>query len=292
MDKTDISLIIATRNRAATLQPALDSLLRLRTTHSAEIVIVDNGSTDGTPALLSAFAEESRLPVQLITFPKPGLGRARNAGWRRARGRVLAFTDDDCYPDSAYLDKAVLAFADPRTGYVGGRIMLHDPLDLRITIREDMQPQFLPAHSVVDAGVIQGANMIVLRDAIAAVGGFDDNLGAGTPFPCEDIDLIQRLSTAGWNGAYDPVPFVEHHHRRRGSEALRAVLRSYDLGRGAHYAKCLRVPELRVPILLKWAKTALTTSPRRFITELHAARHYLQMRSAGLLDPSPTNHQD
>ena len=286
---TDVSLVIATRNRAATLPMALASLLRLESRHRADIVIVDNGSSDNTPALLAEFARQSKIPVQIVSFTTPGLGRARNAGWKPARGRIIAFTDDDCYPAPSFIDDALEAMSNSRMGYVGGRIMLHDPTDVRATIREDMHPEHIPAHSIVAAGCIQGANFIIRREALESVGGFDDNLGAGTPFPCEDVDLVQRLSTAGWDGGYDPRPMVAHHHRRKGQEALRSLMRSYDFGRGAHYAKCMLVRGLRWRILLLWMQTALSHSPMRTVRELRAAGRYLWRRATQQLDPTPVS---
>ena len=288
---TDLSLVITTRDRANTLPPTLDVLSRLRSRHSVDIVIVDNCSRDETPALLAAFSARSVLPVQTVICPTPGKARALNAGWRRARGRVIAFTDDDCYPDPGFLDCAIEAMSDPQIGFVGGRIVLHDPTDLRVTIREDLEPDFIPARSLVRAGSIQGANIVVRRDALDDVGGFDDNFGPGTPFVCEDIDLVQRMSTAGWNGRYDPRPTVAHHHRRKSPSDLRWLMRSYDSGRGAQYAKCLFVAGLRWRVLRHWGRSAFDDSPVELIHELGGAARYLWCRVTGQLEPAPTNRR-
>lgn len=287
-EPTDISLVMPTRNRAATLQQTLEVLLSLSPKCRADLVIVDNGSSDTTWQLLTEFTNRSALPVRIVAVDKPGSGRARNVGWHHARGRIVAFTDDDCYPDRAYLDRAIEAMSDPQVGFVGGRILLFDPTDLRITVRDDPDPQtFLPG-SRVPVGAIHGANLIVRRDSLEAVGGYDDNLGAGTRFGGDDIDLVQRLSTAGWRGRYDPGPVVAHHHRRKTPNELHRLMRWYDEGRGAHYAKCMLVPELRWRILRTWIRTS-ALSPRLLYREVRAAVVYLWLRATGQLDPSPAH---
>ena len=70
---------------------------RLRPTCSWELVVVDNGSSDGTREILNRFAAESTFPVTVVFQSKPGLGRARNAGWGAAPGDIIALIDDDCY---------------------------------------------------------------------------------------------------------------------------------------------------------------------------------------------------
>src|SRR5262245_42930880 len=92
----DISLVIPTRNRAAQLADTLPHLERLQTRASWEMIIVDNASTDGTYELLSRFAA-SRANTKVLREPKVGAAAARNAGWRAAEGRIVTFTDDDCY---------------------------------------------------------------------------------------------------------------------------------------------------------------------------------------------------
>src|SRR5580700_2082065 len=68
---------------------------------------------------------------------------------------------------------------DPEVGFVGGRILLHDPTDRRITIQESLEPLSFPAGSFIRPGVIQGANIAYRRAALQSVGGFDPWFGAG-----------------------------------------------------------------------------------------------------------------
>ena len=119
----DVSLVVCTRNRAAQLADALPHFSRLESSASWEMVFVDNGSTDATPELLEAFSKSSGLNVRIFKVPKAGLSVARNAGWRNARGGIVAFTDDDCYPAPDYVEQLRLSFSKADLGYLGGRVL-------------------------------------------------------------------------------------------------------------------------------------------------------------------------
>jgi GT2 family glycosyltransferase len=174
------------------------------------------------------------------------LSRARNRGWKAAHGEIIAFTDDDCYPDPKFLQTIVDCFEeDLRIGFIGGRILLYDSTDYRITLQESEERQEISPGSFINAGLIQGANFACRRKAIESVDGFDELFGAGTRFPCEDIDIIARISSVGWFGAYDPRPLVYHHHRRKTELEAAQLMIQYDRGRGAYYAKCLTNASLR-----------------------------------------------
>lgn len=216
------------------------------------MLVVDNGSTDGTADVLEDFARRAPMPVVLLREPAPGLSRARNVGWRAARGGVIAFTDDDCYPDPEYIDRIHAVFDDASLGYAGGAILLHDPEDYPITILTGAVRVDIPARTVVEPGVLQGANMVARRPVLDRVGGFDEGLGAGTPFPSEDIEFACQASFAGFAGAYDPRLIVRHHHRRRTLLDVRTLQHGYAAGRGAYYMKCLLDPVRRETAIKTW----------------------------------------
>lgn len=243
----DISLIICTRNRAAFLPAHLQSLTRLVTdTLQCEIIIVDNGSTDATGELLAVFAIEHPGLVRLVREDLPGLARARNAGYKAARGRRVVFTDDDCYPEPDFLEQIVNALDTNGWDYMGGRVNLFDPLDAPITIKTDTEKFEIRAGSHIEAGVIHGANFSFKRSVLESLGGFDARFGAGAPLISgEDMDIIARASAAGYCGGYDPRPIVAHHHRRRDQRDIDKLNVGYDVGRGAYYAKMLLVKEVR-----------------------------------------------
>src|SRR5215469_8201036 len=92
-----ISLVVCTRDRCSSLRTCLEYIRRLESPGEWELIVVDNGSNDGTAELVRDFAEGASFRVVLVYEPKRGLGRARNAGIARATGEIIAFTDDDCY---------------------------------------------------------------------------------------------------------------------------------------------------------------------------------------------------
>jgi GT2 family glycosyltransferase len=272
----DVSLIICTRNRASQLAAAIETLRNLQFAGPWELIVVDNGSTDDTPAVLARFREDFPVSMTVGTEPRPGLARARNAGWPLAKGEIVAFLDDDCYPAEDWLEAVVQCFREnPKLGALGGRIVLHDPADYPITIQEQVHRQELQPGDFIPAGLIQGANFAFRREAIEAVGGFDGRLGPGTRFNCEDVDMVARVSAAGWLVAYDPRPLVRHHHGRQSADEAKRLMRDYDRGRGAYYLKCLANPKLRWTYLRVWLSKLLRQSVRKSCRELAAAAEFL-----------------
>ncbi|MFI5243304.1 MAG: glycosyltransferase family 2 protein [Gemmatimonadales bacterium] len=273
-----LSLIVCTRDRAERLDAFFEAIGRQRASVPWELVIVDNGSTDDTPARLAVLARAASVPTTIVQEPRPGLGRARNAGVRRSRGALLAFTDDDCYPAADYVDQIVGAFLGSALDFLGGRILLHDEGDHPITIRVDTVPIPIPARSVVPTGLIQGANMAFRRTVLDRIGGFDDALGPGTPFCNDDIDAVARASAAGFTGSFVPEPVVLHHHGRRDPAAVEALWRTYDRGRGAYYAKCILDLPTRGRFARYWWQSVGVEKPGATMREIEGALDYVLRR--------------
>jgi len=248
-----VSVIVCTHNRASALKACLNALRAMEFDARAwELIVVDNRSTDRTREALHAFATAAPFRVTLAYEPKPGLARARNRGVRAARAPLIAFTDDDCYVARDFLAQLMDVFRNSRYGYVGGRILLHDPSDAPATIKEDPEPAEIAAYSVVQPGFIQGANMAFRREVWDAIGGFDPLFGSGAHFPAEDVDFASRASAAGWLGAYVPGPVVRHHHGRKPGPDLERLLSTYARGRGAYYTKGCLNPRMRKEFARHW----------------------------------------
>ena len=273
-----LSLIVCTRNRSARLDAFFEAVGSMRAHASWELVIVNNGSSDDTGARLQSLARSLETPVTIVNEPRTGLGRARNTGVAAARGALLAFTDDDCYPAIDYVDSVVDAFADPDRGFIGGRILLYDAEDHPITIRIDSAPIPIPPRSVVPTGLVQGANMAFRREVLARIGGFDDALGPGTPFCNDDVDAVARASAAGFAGCYVPEPVVHHHHGRRDPAEIAALWRSYDHGRGAYYAKCIFDLPVRWQVARYWWQSIGVEKTGATLRELEGALDYTARR--------------
>lgn len=115
-----ISVVIPTRNRAALLQNALDSLTRQTVSDDVfEVIVVDNGSTDGTADTVRGFT--TRLPgLRCVHESEPGLHAGRHRGVHEAQGEVLVFADDDIEALPSWLSAIEEAFTDTEVVLVGG----------------------------------------------------------------------------------------------------------------------------------------------------------------------------
>ena len=120
----DISAIICTHNRASYLIKAIQSLVNQTLDKSLyEIIIVDNGSTDDTKRIVSEeFASVRNL--KYVYEPILGLSQARNTGWKNAKGKYVAYLDDDAIADSQWIEKILLTFnsVKPTHGALGGKV--------------------------------------------------------------------------------------------------------------------------------------------------------------------------
>ncbi len=238
-----VSLIVCTRNREAALPGCLESIsLCWENVRELEFetILVDNGSSDNTPAVLRAWAARQTFPVKVVREDQKGLARARNAGLREATGDVIAFTDDDCRLAREYWQDLYRHYSADTVPIVrGGRVELGDPQDLPLTIKidPDQADWSFPTHP---AGFIHGANFTMSRSAFDLIGFFDSRFGAGTPFPGEDCDYIIRAAINGVRIQYVPDMCVYHFHGRRTQDEANALMNSYMRANGALYIKHLR----------------------------------------------------
>jgi glycosyltransferase involved in cell wall biosynthesis len=244
-----LSVIVCTYNRAYALTPCLDSIaasLKAAAPVEAEIVVVDNASTDDTSAVVKKWAETSAFPLRLLHEPKKGLSAARNCALRGAQGELLVFTDDDCRLSVDYVAQALrYDAADSGPVLRGGRVELGDPTDLPLTIKTDSavirwhQKRHPAGHKWLGDSIL-GCNMVLRRETAARIGFFDERLGAGSPLPGgEETDYIFRAYFSGITIEYVPDMAVFHHHGRKKPAEANRLMHNYALGTGALYAKYL-----------------------------------------------------
>jgi glycosyltransferase involved in cell wall biosynthesis len=181
--RPEISIVIATFNRAELLAGALESLAEQTLDRSRyEIVVVDNGSTDETPTVVAEFQRtHPQLRTLLVPEKRRGLGRARNTGDDHAAGRLVAFLDDDARAEQDWLEKALSCFGEvnPTPLAVGGPIRpfylapkpdwFKDEYEIRSWGEE---PRFLSRGET-----FSGSNMVFAKEALRDHGSFSDRFG-------------------------------------------------------------------------------------------------------------------
>ena len=277
----EVSIVICTRNRAKSLGGTINSLTQLKSDYEWEAILVDNASTDNTMQIFKDTGDfDGRF--RYLRVDQVGLGAARDAAWRQARGRIVSFTDDDCYLAPDYVNKVVEVFrAHPEIGCVGGRILLYDPDDARVTIDERIVPCEIRPFHFVTPGELQGANLSFRFEVLERVDGLDTELGAGTSFPCEDIDVVASILWAGFSARFEPGPVVFHHHGRKAAEIAK-LIPGYDRGRGAYYAKYILRRDTRREYIKGWWRHANSSyylsTLRRLFREYKAAAFYFIRR--------------
>jgi len=230
-----LSVVVPTRDRPELLDGCLASLAQALGPGD-ELIVVDSASRQhqATAGVTGTHG------AHLLRCDRPGASRARNVGWRSATSALVAFVDDDVRVDKAWADAIVAAFADPGVSFVTGRVELPPGAvaERPVAIVDDPRPATLDLDRVGLLG--HGANLAVRRDAISAIGGYDEVLGAGgTLRAAEDIDLLDRLLALGLVGRYDPSALAWHEQWRSRRQLL-ALDWSYGVGGGARVVKLAR----------------------------------------------------
>ncbi|MSU37221.1 MAG: glycosyltransferase [Pedosphaera sp.] len=208
-----VSVVVASYNGASTLEACLRSLSSLRYPNY-DVILVDDGSTDGTAAIASRFPAIR----QICHEQNRGLSAARNSGINAATGEIIAFTDSDCRADEDWLHYLIGDLLRQGGVGIGGHNFL-PPDDSPIAAAVMASPGG-PAHVLLDdeqAEHIPGCNMAFYKTSLDEIGGFNPVFRAAG----DDVDVCWRLQERGGLLGFSPSGFVWHNRRN----SIRAYLR-------------------------------------------------------------------
>jgi hypothetical protein len=211
-------VVIPNWNGRRWLEDCLAALER-QTRPADEIIVVDNGSTDGSRELL----REHAPAVQTIPLAvNLGFAAAVNIGWRAATGDAVAFLNNDTVVEPGWLaalEEALIAYPDD--GFFGSRILRLDPDDRLDSVADGMTLAgfgFKDGWGEPDDGRFEeprritaasAAAALYRREVLEAAGGFDERFFAFE----EDLDLALRAQLLGYSGRYVPEARVRHRVR-------------------------------------------------------------------------------
>ena len=210
----DVSVVVATLNRAPLLGPLLEGLRAQTLAHERfEVLIVDDGSTDDTARVLARELERDGLDLRVIRREENGgLAVARQQGWHAARASLLAFTDDDCVPSPGWLESGLAAAQANPGAIVQGRT------DPRVSDLERIGALKRPfTRTLVIPGPdphVQTCNVFYPRELLERIGGLDTEGFAR--YMGDDADLAWRAMDAGAEVEFEPAALVEHAYLYQG----------------------------------------------------------------------------
>src|SRR3989441_7141118 len=198
-----ISVVVCSYNGAHIIRDCLDGLEQLAYP-DYEVVVVDDGSTDSTAAIACQY------DYRLIRTENRGLSNARNTRLEAATGEIVAYIDDDAYPDPHWLTYLAARFLSTSHAAVGGP-NLAPPGDGPIAECIARAPGG-PVHVLLtdcEAEHIPGCNMAFRKACLEAIGGFHPPV----PTAGDDADVCWRVPARGWTLGFHPAAMVWHHRR-------------------------------------------------------------------------------
>lgn len=287
----DISVIVCTYNRAALLYRSVESLFSLRTdtAFGFEILVVDDASTDDTPAILAGLQRRSPVPLRWTRATGAGIAAARNLGLREARGECVAFFDDDQIADPDWLLELWLTRISTGADCVGGARVLDLPSReiaalpkiFRLYLGEI--PVEHAARSCGRGDLLCTGAVLLNRAVFGKVGVFDESLSEGG----EDTEFFMRVRASGLRAWYTPHSVVRHIIP---SYRLQAPYLQWAAVRGGECFACRdlrefgRIRSLTTAVLRVGHAIAfhapMMIARRLFAQESHALAHRCQIQRA------------
>lgn len=206
-DRPLFSIVVPTLGRSQEVVRLLESLA-CQSLPDLEVLIVDQNTDE---RIANALAPTSfAFPLTHIhTAGQRGSSRARNVGWRQARGRYVVFADDDCWYPPALLKNVEAAFRRTGTDLIGGRAT--DETGRNINGRFEMSAQPIDRSNVWTTSIEW--MLFFRREVLEGVGGFDETIGIGASTPwqsAEGQDIVLRALSAGFSCVFEPS--LQGHH--------------------------------------------------------------------------------
>ncbi len=202
-----ISVIVPVRNSEKTIGDLLEALKK-QTVREFEVILVDDGSTDGTVKVAEEFGKG--LDLRIVKQKPKGPAAARNLGVEKARGEIVVFTDSDCVPDERWLEEMVKPFEDETVVGVQGtyRTLNRESLIARFEGYEiERRHRRMERKKFTD--FVATFSAAYRKEVFKKFGGFDESYPAASG---EDPDLSYRIAKAGGKMIFNPRAFVYHRH--------------------------------------------------------------------------------
>jgi len=198
------SIIIPTFNGASRIGSCLDALLPQTAGLDAEILVVDDGSSDDTAQIVARYSG-----VRLISQANAGPATARNRGALEAKGKIILFTDDDCVPAGDWLSTMTKPFEDPDVVGVKGAYRTRQKALAARFVQIDYEDRYRLMSTFPQIDFIDTYSAAFRRDCFLEMDGYDTSF----PVACaEDIELSYRMSARGWKMKFVPTAIVYHTH--------------------------------------------------------------------------------
>jgi O-antigen biosynthesis protein len=198
------SVIVCVYNGSDTIYECLDGLLKLQYPNF-EVIVINDGSTDHTMEIASAF------PFKIIDSPNLGLSHARNLGLQHADGEYIVYLDSDAFPDQDWLSYLVLEFESTGFAAIGGPNIV--PRNVGLVAESVNHSPGSPTHIMITDRIaehIPGCNMAFNKERLMEIGGFDTRFRVAG----DDVDVCWKLQEMGYKIGLAPSALVWHHRRK------------------------------------------------------------------------------
>lgn len=200
----NVSVVVPAYNASTTLAACLDAL-RAQSVPAGrfEVIVVDDGSTDGTAALAE------RRGVRVLRQAHRGPAAARNAGIRQAAGEIVLFTDADCEPEPGWLAAMTAPLADPTVAGCKGAYRTRQRSRVARFVQAEYEDRYARLAAARSLDFVDTYSAGYRASVLRQVGGFDESI----PGPSvEDVDLSFRVAERGHRLVFAPDAIVYHRH--------------------------------------------------------------------------------
>jgi glycosyltransferase involved in cell wall biosynthesis len=228
-----VSVVVPVYNGERTIARTIECLFA-QSLMAHEIIIVDDGSTDGTESVLKQYRDE----IIYLCKENGGPASARNHGIRRATGEFVAFTDSDCLPDEDWLSNLVKGFDHPQVGGVGGTIRRAD--EGLISEYVDLAGFFNPVIAENDRACLPTGNAAFRRSVLLEAGLFDERFRKPGG---EEPELCLKIKLLGYEFRAIDDALVLHHHK----QTLRGLLNAISTYGEGEYIRDTLWPQYKWP---------------------------------------------